>query len=529
MKTKKKVIVCDAILDEGVKLLRDAEDIELIEAAKVPKDELLKMLDDVDVAITRSSTEVGEKFLNAAKNLKALIRAGVGVDNVDIEGASKRGIIVMNVPTANTIAAVELTMAHLLCSARSFVNSHNYLKQARKWEREKWYGVELMGKTLGIIGFGNIGSRVGIRAKAFGMKILAYDPYIPASKVTDLDMQYTTNLDDILTKSDFITIHTPKTKETNGMIGVNELKKMKDKIRLINCARGGLYTEEALCEGLKSGKIAWLGIDVFVKEPATDNPLLEFDNISVSAHLGANTLESQANIAVQACEQALNAARGISYPNALNLPIKTEDLPPFVAPYIELVSKMAFLCAQMEKGAIKSIKLEAEGDIGEYAKSMLTFAAVGALQGILGDSINYVNAEFMAQEKGIELGFATLPNSGYNNKLCVRVATENSSFAVSGTIFDENDQRIVNLNGFKTDFKPKGKMIIFKNKDIPGVIAKISGILASNNINIADFRLGRDGSGYALAVILVDEVIGKAVLDELNKFEACVFARYAEL
>lgn len=243
MKKAKKVIVCDAILDEGVKLLREAEDIECIEAAKVPKDELLGMLGDVDVAITRSSTEVGETFLNAAKNLKALIRAGVGVDNVDIAGASKRGIIVMNVPTANTIAAVELTMAHLLCSARSFVNSHNYLKQERKWEREKWYGVELMGKTLGIIGFGNIGSRVGVRAKAFGMKILAYDPYISPSKVTDLDMQYTTNLDDILTKSDFITIHTPKTKETNGMIGLNELKKMKDKVRLINCARGGLYTD----------------------------------------------------------------------------------------------------------------------------------------------------------------------------------------------------------------------------------------------------------------------------------------------
>lgn len=529
MKKAKKVIVCDAILDEGVKLLREAEDIECIEAAKVPKDELLGMLGDVDVAITRSSTEVGETFLNAAKNLKALIRAGVGVDNVDIAGASKRGIIVMNVPTANTIAAVELTMAHLLCSARSFVNSHNYLKQERKWEREKWYGVELMGKTLGIIGFGNIGSRVGVRAKAFGMKILAYDPYISPSKVTDLDMQYTTNLDDILTKSDFITIHTPKTKETNGMIGLNELKKMKDKVRLINCARGGLYTEEALCEGLKSGKIAWLGIDVFVKEPATDNPLLDFENVSVSAHLGANTLESQANIAIQACEQALNAARGISYPNALNLPIKTEDLPNFVAPYIELVSKMAFLCAQMQKGAIKSIRLEAEGQIGEYAKSMLTFAAVGALQSILGESINYVNAEFMAQEKGIELGFATLPNSGYNNKLCVKIVSENASFSVAGTIFEENNQRIVDLNGFKTDFKPKGKMIIFKNKDIPGVIAKISGILAHNKINIADFRLGRDGSGYALAVILVDEFIGKAVLDELNAYEACIFARYAEL
>lgn len=526
---KKKIIVCDAILDEGVELLRKADDIELIEAAKVPKDELLTMLSNVDVAITRSSTDVDENFLEKAPNLKALIRAGVGVDNVNIDAASKRGVIVMNVPTANTIAAVELTMAHLLCAARSFVNAHYQLKFERQWQREKWYGVELKDKTLGVIGFGNIGSRVSIRAKAFGMKILAYDPYINPSKVTDLDMSYTTNLDELLTKSDFITIHTPKTKETNGMIGSNEIAKMKDKIRLINCARGGLYEENALCEGLKSGKIAWLGIDVFSKEPATNHPFLDFENVSVTAHLGANTLESQANIAIQACENALNAARGISYANALNLPIKTEDLPDFVAPYVELVSKMAFLCATMQKGAITSIKLEAEGKIAEYVKSMLTFACVGALKSILGDSINYVNAEFVAKDKGIDLGFETLANSGYKNKIRVKIYTKEGHFSVGGTIFDENEARIVELSGFKTDFKPKGKMIVFKNKDIPGVIATISSILAEHKINIADFRLGRDGSGYALAVIRIDDGVDKSVLEQLNALEPCVFARYAEL
>lgn len=526
---KKKIIVCDAILDKGVDILRKAEDIELIEAAKVPKDELMQMLSDVEVAITRSSTDVDINFLNHAKKLKALVRAGVGVDNVDIPECSKRGVIVMNVPTANTIAAVELTMAHLLTSARSFVNAHNFLKIERKWEREKWYGIELMNKTLGVIGFGNIGSRVAIRAKAFGMKILAYDPYISASKITDLDMEQAKNLDEILEKSDFITIHTPKTKETNGMIGKQEIAKMKDGIRLINCARGGLYTEEALYEGLKSGKIAWLGIDVFDKEPATNHPLLDFENISVTSHLGANTLESQDNIAREACEQALSAARGVAYPNALNLPIKTEDLPPFVAPYIELVSKMAFLAVQIDKNPIKSIKLEAEGIIGEYANSMLTFAAVGALGGILGEKINYVNAEFVAKEKGVELSCETLPNSGYNNKLSVKIIAENSNISVSGTVFNENEQRIVGLNGFKTDFKPKGKMIIFKNKDIPGVIAKISSVLAAKNINIADFRLGRDGFGYALAVVLIDEKVQKEVLDELKQLEACVFVQYVEI
>ncbi|XGQ70494.1 phosphoglycerate dehydrogenase [Campylobacter hepaticus] len=526
---KKKIIVCDAILDKGIEILRNAEDIKLIEAAEVSKNDLMKMLDDVEVAITRSSTDVDVNFLNHAKKLKALVRAGVGVDNVDIAECSKRGVIVMNVPTANTIAAVELTMAHLLSSARSFVNAHNFLKIERKWEREKWYGIELMNKTLGIIGFGNIGSRVAIRAKAFGMKILAYDPYIPSSKITDLDMEQAKTLDEILVKSDFITIHTPKTQETNGMIGSKEIAKMKDNIRLINCARGGLYVEQALCEGLKSGKIAWLGIDVFEKEPAINHPLLDFENVSLTSHLGANTLESQDNIARQACEQALNAARGVAYPNALNLPIKTEDLPPFVAPYIELVSKMAFLAAQIDKNPIKSIKLESEGIISEYINSMLTFATVGALGRILGEGINYVNAEFVAKEKGVDLSCEILPNSGYNNKINVKIITENSNISVSGTVFNDNDQRIVSLNGFKTDFKPKGKMIIFKNKDIPGVIAKISSVLAAKSINIADFRLGRDGFGYALAVVLLDEKIQEAILEELRKIEACVFVQYVEI
>ncbi|EAK9877360.1 phosphoglycerate dehydrogenase [Campylobacter lari] len=525
----KKIIVCDAILDKGVELLRKADDVELIEAAHLPKDELLTKLSDVDVAITRSSTDVDLKFINACSNLKALVRAGVGVDNVDIDECSKKGIIVMNVPTANTIAAVELSMNHLLCSARSFVNAHNFLKIQRRWEREKWYGVELMNKTLGVIGFGNIGSRVAVRAKAFGMKVIAYDPYVVASKMTDLGIECVNSLDIILTQSDFITIHTPKTKETTDMISFEEISKMKDGVRLINCARGGLYNEDALCEGLKSGKIAWLGIDVFNKEPATNHPFLDFENVSVTSHLGANTLESQENIAIQACEQALNAARGISYPNALNLPIKTEDLPSFVAPYIELISKMGFLAAQLDKTPIKAIKLESEGQISEYNESLLTFATVSVLRGILGENINYINAHFVAKDKGVELSSCILPSSGYSNKITIKVITDNSNLSISGTIFGENEQRIVELNGFDVDFKPKGKMIILNNNDIPGVIANVSGILAKNNVNIADFRLGRNGFGKALAVILLDAKISKALLEELRAVDACIFAEYAEI
>jgi len=526
---RKKIIVCDAIHEKGFEILRAEEDIDVVDAVNVPKEALLAILGDADVAITRSSTDVDEKFLNAATHLKAIVRAGVGVDNVDQEGCSRRGIIAMNVPTANTIAAVELTMAHLLGTARSFTNANNHLKLDRVWNREKWYGVELCDKRLGVIGFGNIGSRVAIRSKAFGMEVVAYDPYIPSSKVTDLGMTYTENFEDILS-CDFITIHTPKNKETTNMISHAEIARMKEGVRLVNCARGGLYNEEALFDGIQSGKIAFAGIDVFSKEPATSHPLLDLDHICVTAHLGANTLESQEKIAIQAAENAISAARGISYPHALNLPIKAEDLPTFVEPYLELVQKMGFLAAQLNRSALKSIRLELEGDIGTFGKSLLTFGIVGALKDVVEDKVNYVNAAFVAKEKGIETKHEVVSSlSGYKNRITLTLTTEKDVISISGTVFGEDEQRIVGINNFKFDFKPKGKMIIFKNNDVPGVIANITSILAESNINIADFRLGRGAHQFAMAVILVDSNIDKEIIARLNKLESCVWVEYAVL
>ncbi|MDX1809019.1 MAG: phosphoglycerate dehydrogenase [Sulfurospirillaceae bacterium] len=526
---RKKIIICDAIHQKGFQLLEKEDDIEVIDAVKLSKDELLNVVGSADIAITRSPTAIDSKFLAAATNLKAIVRAGVGVDNVDLDGCSKRGIIAMNVPTANTIAAVELTMAHMLSTARSFTNANNHLKIERVWKREKWYGIELSGKKLGIIGFGNIGSRVGVRAKAFGMDVIAYDPYIAPSKATDLGVSYTENFDDILA-CDFITIHTPKNKETTGIISYDEIAKMKDGVRLINCARGSLYDEKALYDGLKSGKIAFAGIDVFSYEPATDHPLLDLENICVTPHLGANTVESQEKIATQAAECALNAARGVSYPNALNLPIKAEELPSEIVPYLELIQKMSYFAAQINKSQIKSIRIRAEGNVSKYAKSLLTFSIVGALKESIGDKINYVNASYVAKEKNIETAYEEIANSSsYHNKVTVTLTTQKGVSTVSGTVFEEVEQRIVNINGFGFDFKPKGKMIVFKNKDIPGAIASIATLLAKHGINIADFRLGRGKDDFAMAVILVDEPVDKKILTELNSLDACLWAEYAIL
>jgi len=518
------IVVCDHIHESGLKILSSDPAIEMINAADEDKSVLLeKYIPLADVAITRSSTDVDEAFLEKAKKLKAVVRAGVGVDNVDIEGCSRRGIIVMNVPTANTIAAVELTMTHMLSCVRQFPYAHNNLKIDRVWRRQDWYGTELKDKKLGIIGFGNIGSRVGIRAKAFEMDVIAYDPYIDPSKATDLDIKYTRDFDDILA-CDIITIHTPKTEETIGMIGRDEIAKMKDGVILINCARGGLYDEDALVEGLKSGKIAMAGIDVFNKEPATDHPLLDLDNVTVTPHLGANTKESQRNIAIQAAENAISAVKGIAYPNALNLPIKENELPEFVPPYLELIQKIGNMTAQANRSAVKSIKVKAEGEIANYIDSLATFATVGVMSESLADQINYVNAEFVAQERGIEIvKEIRSESSGFKNLIAVKLTSQDGTvIKVSGTVFDNNMQRIVDIDGYTLDLEPKGSLILFKNNDEPGVIGDVGHLIAKHGLNISDFRLGRDKSGQALAVVRVDGEISKELIEDLSKLDACI-------
>ncbi len=526
---KYKVVVCDHIHQKGLDLLQNDSEIEYINASDEDKTKLLEIIADADLVITRSSTDVDEKFLNSVKKLKGIVRAGVGVDNVDIDGCSKRGIVVMNVPTANTLAAVELTIAHLLGCARAFPYAHSELKDKRVWKRENWYGTELAGKTIGIIGFGNIGSRVGIRARAMEMEVIAYDPYIPASKATDVGVEYTKDFNKIL-ECDIITIHTPKNKETTGMIAKEQIAKMKDGVILINCARGGLYDEEALYDGLKSGKIKFAGIDVFSKEPATNHKLLDLDNITVTPHLGANTLESQERIAIQAAECAIEAVKGISYPNALNLPIKESELPQYVKPYLELIQKIGFFSAQATKGAIKSIKVSAEGEISNFLESLSTFATVGALSEAIGDSINYVNAPHVAKEREIKISTEKLTtHGGYNNKVILKLTTEGEVIKVAGTVFQENLQRIVEINGCGLDIKPKGKMILFKNSDIPGVIGDVGTILAKHNINIADFRLGRADNHQALAIIIVDNDVNKNVLNELGSLKACLGISFVQL
>jgi D-3-phosphoglycerate dehydrogenase len=527
--SKPTIIVCDHIHESGLAILKNTNDINYIYAADIDKVTLLDVIKDASVAITRSSTDVDETFLNAAVNLKAIIRAGVGYDNVDMNACSSRGVIAMNIPTANTIAATELTMTHMLSCIRKMPYAHSQLKNDRVWKREDWYGQELYGKKLGVIGLGNIGHRVALRAKSFEMDVIAYDPYVPSTKASDLEIQYTTNFNDILA-CDIITIHTPKNSETIDIISEKEIAKMKDGVIMINCARGGLYNEDALYNNLKSGKISMAGIDVFTKEPAINNKLLDLPNIIVTAHLGANTIESQYKISIQAANNAIESARGIGYPHALNLPIDESKIPSFVKPYLELTQKMAFTIAQMDKSDIKSIKLEASGDIANYLESLCTFACVGALTYSVGnDKINYVNASYVAEEKGIHLDISneTL-KSVFKSKVSVKITTSKGVNTISGTIFDEDVQRIIEINNFIVDVEPNGKMILFRNSDVPGVIGEVGKTLGDNGINISDFRLGRNDKG-ALAVIIVDDNVNEDILNKLKNLSAATAVSFVQI
>jgi D-3-phosphoglycerate dehydrogenase len=314
------------------------------------------------------------------------------------------------------------------------------------------------------------------------------------------------------------------------MIGKDEIEKMKDGVILINCARGGLYDEEALLEGLTTGKIAMAGIDVFNKEPATDHPLLDLNNMTVTPHLGANTKESQRNIAIQAVENAIAAAKGISYPNALNLPIKENELPDFVRPYLELVQKMGHLSAQIMRSSVKSIRVTAKGEVGDYVESMGTFATVGVLTESLANQVNYVNAEFVAKEHGIDISKETKPNtSGFTNKVSVKLTTQDGTITIAGTVFDDTVQRIIEIDDYILDVVPKGTMIFFRNTDTLGVIGNVGYIMAQNGLNISDFRLGRDSKQQALAVVRVDGQVTKKILDELSSLDACISVGYAIL
>ncbi|MDQ3281486.1 MAG: phosphoglycerate dehydrogenase [Acidobacteriota bacterium] len=524
-----KVLVTDTIAESGLDILRAADDVELDYRAGLKGAELLAAVAESDALITRSGTAVTPELVNAGTRLRIVGRAGVGLDNVDVDACTARGILVINAPTANIMSATEHTMAMLLALCRNIPEAHASVKRG-EWTRSKFMGTELDGKTLGIIGLGRIGSRVTIRARGFGMRVIAYDPYI-ADSAYDKAGATKVTLEQLLAQADIITVHTPSTDETRGMLGAAEIEKMKDGAIVLNIARGGIYDEQALADALNRGKLAGAAIDVYVEEPpGKDHPLLNAKNVILSPHIGANTIEAQDRVAVQTSEMVIEALRGSIFVSAVNLPFEgTADAD--AAPLIRLAEKLGNFAAQVINGPANRAEIELWG----VEERLIRILSVASLKGLLAphlaESVNFVNAEQVAQTRGIAISSTTHPTPrDYANLLTFRVSSPTDEVCVSGTVFHEKNQRIVSVNNFRVEFKPEGHLIYIINRDVPGVVGKVGTLLGDREINIAEYNLARTGSGgRAMAIITIDSPLNAETLSFLRSYREMVEVKQVKL
>jgi D-3-phosphoglycerate dehydrogenase len=515
-----RALVTDTLAESGLDILRNANDVELDYRPGLKGADLLAAVAESDALITRSGTAVTPELVNAGQRLRIIGRAGVGLDNVDVEACTARGILVINAPTANIMSATEHTMAMLLALCRNIPEAHASVKRG-EWTRSKFMGVELDGKTLGIIGLGRIGSRVTTRARGFGMRVIAYDPYIADSAFERVNATRV-SLDQLLSQSDFITVHTPLTDETRGMIGPDEIAKMKDGAIVLNIARGGIYEETALADALNRGKLAGAAIDVYENEPpGADHPLLNAQNAILSPHIGANTIEAQDRVAVQTSEMVVEALRGSIFVSAVNLPFEgVADAD--AAPLIQLAEKLGTISAQLLNGPVNRAAIELWG-VDERLTKILSVASLkGLLAPHLAESVNFVNAQQIAETRGIAISSTTHPvPRDYANLITFRASSPTEETCVSGTVFHEKNQRIVSLNNFRVEFKPEGHILYILNKDVPGVVGRVGTTLGDHEVNIAEYNLARSESGgTAMAIVTIDSPLSDDALTALQVMPA---------
>ncbi|HSP34259.1 MAG TPA: phosphoglycerate dehydrogenase [Thermoanaerobaculia bacterium] len=524
-----RALVTDSLAESGLDILRKAGDVELDYRPGLKGDDLLRAVAESDALITRSGTAVTKELVNAGTRLRIVGRAGVGLDNVDVDACTARGILVINAPTANIISATEHTMAMLLAFCRDIPEAHASVKRG-EWVRSKFMGIELNAKTLGVIGLGRIGTRVTVRARAFGMHVIAYDPYIADTVYERVNAEKVT-LEQLLAQADFITVHTPLTDETRGMIGAGEIAKMKDGVICLNIARGGIYVEEALADALNHGKVGGAAIDVYEKEPpGKDHPLVAAKNIILSPHIGANTIEAQDRVAVQTAEMVVDALRGSIFVSAVNLPFEgTADAE--AAPLINLSEKLGLLAAQIANVPINRAAIELWGIDERLTKICSVAALKGLLTSRLSESVNFVNAESVAESRGIAISSTTHPvPHDYTNLVTFRAGGGQQEICVSGTVFSEKNPRIVSVNNFRVEFKPEGHLIYIINKDVPGVVGKVGTLLGDREINIAEYNLARTATGgKAMAIITVDSPLDAETLNFLRSYREMEEVRQVKL
>ena len=511
-----KVLISDQLSPRAAAIFRE-RGVKVDERVGLKPAELMACIGDYDGLAIRSATKVTADVMAAAKKLKVIGRAGIGVDNVDLAAATARGIVVMNTPFGNSITTAEHAVAMLMALARE-LPAANASTHAGKWEKSRFMGVELYGKTLGVIGCGNIGSIVADRALGLKMKVVAFDPYLSAERARAIGVEKV-ELDDLFRRSDFITLHTPLTEATRSIIGKDSIAKMKDGVRIINCARGGLVQEDELKAALQSGKVAGAALDVFAEEPAKKNALFGLDQVIATPHLGASTTEAQENVALQIAEQMADFLVVGAVVNALNMPsISAEDAPK-LKPYLKLAEQVGSFMGQLGGDSnIRAVRIDYEGAVADINTKPLTAVVLEGLMRASMDSVNMVNAPVVARERGVEVVESKNERSPeYHSLLRLTVKTDSGESVVAGTLFANRAPRIVNINGTEIEAELGKEMLLVTNDDLPGFIGRLGTVLGDARINIATFHLGRKAAGgEAVALVSVDDAIPDEVLAKIR-------------
>ncbi|MDI6782241.1 MAG: phosphoglycerate dehydrogenase [bacterium] len=526
-----RILISDPLSKEGLAVLDAAEGMEYDLKAGMSKEELIACIGQYDGLIVRSETKVTADVIEAATRCKVIGRAGVGLDNVDVEAATKKGIIVMNTPDGNTISTAEHTLAMLLAMARKIPQSYTSLRSG-KWERKKFVGRELFGKTLGVIGMGRIGTQVVKRAQAFGMKIIAFDPFISEEAAQKLEVRVV-DLPELYKEADVITIHTPLSPKTKGLLSTKEFEQMKDGVMILNCARGGIIDETVLYEAMKSGKVGCAALDVFEKEPPDASPLLELDNFIAVPHLGASTSEAQINVGIDIVDQVVAALQGKTARNAVNIPQVEPGVMAILGPYVGLAERLGSLAGQLVRDGLGNINIEYTGDIARYNITPLTVAILkGLLASAMHDStVNYVNAPLMARERGIKVVESKSDAiEDFANLITISFLSATESQTVSGTVLKTGEEKILKINGFDIEAVPSGHLLILNQTDQPGIIGKVGTIIGQENVNIGGMQLSRIGvGGKAISVWNLDGAIPEHVLAKINELPEITSASMVSL
>jgi len=527
----KRVLVSDNLSEKGIKILSDTPGIEVDVNTNLSIEEFAEKIKDYHGLAIRSTTKVTADVIDAAKNLQVIGRAGIGLDNVNITEATKRGIVVMNAPEGNMITTAEHAISMMLALSRNIPQATISMK-AKKWEKKRFMGRELSNKTIGIIGLGRIGSIVADRAKGLKMDVLAYDPFISKDKIDKMGGIRQVSLDELFAMAHYITLHMPLNDDTRNLINAKAFEKMKDGVMIINCARGGIVNEKDLYKAIKAGKVAGAALDVFEQEPPEDNPLFDLDEVICTPHLGASTDEAQQNVAVSIAEQIVNYLLHGTIKNAVNVPSVSGNTLSNIKPYMDLGEKLGSFQSQLGIGAAEEIIIEYSGDVADLDVTPITVSIlIGIFRPIVGDGVNFVNAPVIAQERGVKVVESKSRSSeDFTSLITLKIKSTKGENLVAGTLFGKKDARIVRINRFRFEAIPQGNILLFRTIDRPMVIGNIGSILGNTDVNIAHMQFGREEiGGEAIVLLGTDSHVPKEVIEEFDKLPNITSIRQLKL